>query len=116
MSRRLGEAIMRLPGLLNDTSTAGRIPMPIKATLRDDNTLELPEDAPRLAQPNTPLSVIDLGGGTFVVTETDPQVPSLAEQFRAGLEESGISEEKLLSNLEETKREIAEEGPEDDSQ
>lgn len=51
--------------------------MPIKATLRDDNTLELPEDAPRLAQPNTLLSVIDLGGGTFVVTETDPQVLSL---------------------------------------
>ena len=84
--------------------------MPIKATLRDDNTLELPEDAPRLAQTNTPLSVIDLGGGTFVVTESDPQVPPLSEQFRRGLEEAGVTEEKLLGELEDAKREIAEEG------
>jgi hypothetical protein len=83
--------------------------MPIKAILRDDNTLELPEDAPRLAQKNTPLNVINLGGGTFVVTETNPQVPSLSGRFRARLKEIGITEQKLLSNLESTKREITEE-------
>jgi hypothetical protein len=87
--------------------------VPIKATLRDDNTLELPEDAPRLAQTNTPLSVIDLGGGTFVVTESDPQVPPLSEQFREGLKEAGVTEEELLGELEDTKRELAEEGPAD---
>jgi len=90
--------------------------VPIKATLRDDNTLELPEDAPRLAQTNTPLNVIDLGGGTFVVTETDPQVPSLSEKFRAGLEEAGVTEDELLGELEDTKRELAEEGPGDGSE
>jgi len=84
--------------------------VPIKATLRDDNTLELPEDAPRLAQTNTPLNVIDLGGGTFVVTETDPQVPPLSEQFRAGLEKAGVTEEDLLGELERAKRKLAEEG------
>lgn len=83
--------------------------MPIKATLRDDNTLELPEDAPRLAQTNTPLSVIDLGGGTFVVTEADPQVPSLSDQFRSALKEAGLSEGDLLSGLEDTKQELSEE-------
>lgn len=83
--------------------------MPIKATLRDGNILELPEDAPQLVQPNASLSVVELGGGTFVVTETDPQVPSLSEQFRARLKEAGITEEKLLGNLESTKREITEE-------
>lgn len=90
--------------------------MPIKATLRDDNTLELPEDAPRLVQTNTPLNVIDLGGGTFVVTETDPQVPSLSEQFRSGLEDAGVTEEELLGKLEDTKQELAEEGPGDGSE
>lgn len=83
--------------------------MPIKATLRDDNTLELPEDAPRLAQTNTPLSVIDLGGGTFVVTESDPQVPGLAEEFREKLEEAGVESSTLLSGLDDVKREMAEE-------
>lgn len=83
--------------------------MPIKATLRDDNTLELPEDAPRLAQTNTPLSVIDLGGGTFVVTESDPQVPGLAEEFREKLEEAGVEPSTLLSGLDDVKREMAEE-------
>lgn len=82
--------------------------MPIKATLRDDNTLELPDDAPQLAQTNTPLSVIDLGGGTFVVTEADPQVPSLSDQFRAGLKDAGVSEGDLLSGLEDTKRKLSE--------
>jgi hypothetical protein len=90
--------------------------VPIKATLRDDNTLELPEDAPRLAQTNTPLSVSDLGGGTFVVTESDPQVPSLSDQFRAGLEEAGVTEGELLSELERAKRELAEAGPADGSE
>jgi hypothetical protein len=84
--------------------------VPIKATLRDDNTLELPEDAPRLTQTNTPLSVIDLGGGTFVVTESNPQVPPLSEQFRSGLEEAGVTEEELLGELERAKRELADEG------
>lgn len=82
--------------------------MPIKATLRDDNTLELPEDAPKLARTNAPLSVIDLGGGTFVVTETDPQVPSLAEQFREELEKAGVQTTDLLENLDSVKRELAE--------
>lgn len=86
--------------------------MPIKATLRDDNTLELPEDAPRLARTNTPLSVIDLGGGTFVVTESDPQVPNLAEQFREELDESDIEPSELLANLADVKRELAEKNAE----
>ncbi|PQJ26723.1 hypothetical protein BSZ35_19220 [Salinibacter sp. 10B] len=83
--------------------------MPIKATLRDDNTLELPEDAPRLAQTNTPLSVIDLGGGTFVVTESEPQIPGLAEKFREKLGETGVEAPELLGGLDDVKRELAEE-------
>lgn len=90
--------------------------MPIKATLRDDNTLELPEDAPRLARTNTPLSVIDLGGGTFVVTESDPQVPGLAEDFREKLGEAGVEPSELLSGLDDVKRKLAEEGRRDGSQ
>jgi hypothetical protein len=90
--------------------------VPIKATLRDDNTLELPEDAPRLAWADAPLSVIDLGGSALVVTESDPQVPPLSEQFRSGLEEVGVTEEELLGELERAKRELAEEGPADGSE
>jgi len=84
--------------------------VPIKVTLRDDNTRELSTGAPRLALADTPLNVIDLGGGTFVVTETDPQVPPLSEQFRAGLEEAGVTDEDLLGELERAKRELAEDG------
>lgn len=84
--------------------------MSIEATLFGDNTLELPEDAPRLARADTPLSVIDLGGSALVVTESDPQVPPLSEQFRSGLEEAGVTEEELLGQLEDAKRELADEG------
>jgi hypothetical protein len=88
--------------------------MPIKATLRDDNTLELPEDAPRLAQTNTPLSVIDLGGGTFVVTESEPQIPGLAEKFRKKLGEAGVEASQLLGGLNDIKRELAEKNTRED--
>jgi len=84
--------------------------MPLRATLRDDNTLELPKDAPRLAQPNTPLHVIDLGGGTFVVTEQEPQIPDIASEFRAAQEDTGGTTEELLENLDAIKRTRAEEG------
>ncbi|MFB6098750.1 MAG: hypothetical protein ABEK84_06510 [Salinibacter sp.] len=70
--------------------------MPLRATLREDNTLELPEDAPRLARTDTPLHVIDLGGGTFVVTETEPQIPQIASEFRGVLEEIGVTTDGLL--------------------
>lgn len=73
--------------------------MPLRATLREDNTLELPEDAPRLARTNTPLHVIDLGGGTFVVTETEPQIPQIASEFRGVLQEIGVTTDGLLENL-----------------
>ena len=78
--------------------------MPIKATLFGDNALEL-------AWADTPLTVIDLGGSALVVTETDPQVPPLSEQFRTGLEEASVTKDELLGNLEDTKRELAGEGP-----
>ena len=87
--------------------------MLIKAFLRDDNTLELPEDAPRLVRTNTPLSVIDLGAGTFVVTESGPQVPGLAEEFREKLGEAGVEPPELLSGLDDVRRKLAEEGQRD---
>jgi len=83
--------------------------MPLRATLREDNTLELPDDAPRLARTDTPLHVVDLGNGTFVVTETEPQIPQIASEFRSALEKTGIMTERLLDNLSEVKREMAEE-------
>jgi len=83
--------------------------MPLRATLRDDNTLELPEDAPRLAQTNTPLRVVDLGGGTFVVTETEPQIPQIASEFREALAAVEVSPEQLLDHLSKVKRELADE-------
>lgn len=81
--------------------------MPLRATLREDNTLELPEDASRLARTDTPLPVIDLGGGTFVVTETEPQIPQIASEFRGVLEEIGVTTDGLLENLYEVKQELA---------
>jgi hypothetical protein len=85
-------------------------PMPLRATLRDDNTLELSEDAPRLARTNTPLHVIDLGGGTFVVTEHEPQIPDIASEFRDALADTGVTTEELLENLDAVKQKRAEEG------
>ena len=84
--------------------------MPDQVTLQDDNTLKLPEgkEGP-LARPNTPLSVVDLGGGAFVVTELSPQVPSLASEFRKTLDEAGVSSEDLLAELQNVKQDLAEE-------
>jgi len=84
--------------------------VPIKATLFGGSALELPTGAPRLALADTPLNVIDLGGSALVVTEPDPQVPPLSEQFRAGLEEAGVTDEDLLGELECVKRKLAEDG------
>lgn len=83
--------------------------MPLRATLREDNTLELPDDAPRLARTDTPLHVVDLGSGTFVVTEKEPQIPEIASEFRDALEKAGVTTEQLLSNLYGVKQEMAEE-------
>lgn len=83
--------------------------MPLRATLREDNTLELPEDAPRLARTDTPLHVVDLGGGTFVVTETEPQVPKIASEFRDALAKADITAEQLIGNLSKVKQELAKE-------
>jgi hypothetical protein len=83
--------------------------MPLRATLREDNTLELPDDAPRLARTNTPLHVVDLGGGTFVVTETEPQIPQIASEFRDALEKADVTGQQLLENLSEVKQELAKE-------
>ena len=99
--------------LLDEIARLSPPAVPIKAILRDDNTLELPEDAPRLARTNTPLSVIDLGGGTFVVTESDPQVPGLAEEFRKKLREAGVEPSELLSGLDDVRRKLAEESQRD---
>lgn len=85
------------------------VPMPIEATLREDNTLELPDDAPRLARTGTPLQVIGLGSGTFVVTEKEPQIPQIASEFQGALKRAGVTKDQLLSNLYEVKREMAEE-------
>ena len=83
--------------------------MPLRATLREDNTLELPEDAPRLARTDTPLHVVDLGGGTFVVTETEPQIPQIASEFRDTLKKTDVSVEQLHNNLSQVKQELAQE-------
>ena len=83
--------------------------MPLRATLREDNTLELPEDAPRLARTDTPLHVVDLGGGTFVVTETEPQIPQIASEFRDALKKTDVSVEQLYNNLSQVKQELAQE-------
>ena len=83
--------------------------MPLRATLREDNTLELPDDAPRLVRTNTPLQVVDLGSGTFVVTEKKPQIPNIASEFRGALEKAGVTTEQLLENLCEVKQEMARE-------
>ena len=83
--------------------------MPLRATLREDNTLELPDDAPRLARTDTPLHVIDLWSGTFVVTEKEPQIPEIASEFRDALEKAGVTTEQLLGNLYGVKQEMAEE-------
>ncbi|MCS3635973.1 hypothetical protein GGP57_003318 [Salinibacter ruber] len=83
--------------------------MPLRATLREDNTLELPDDAPRLVRTNTPLQVVDLGSGTFLVTEKEPQIPNIASEFRGALEKAGVTTEQLLENLCEVKQEMAKE-------
>jgi flagellar motor component MotA len=83
--------------------------MPIRATLREDNTLELPEDAPRLARTGTPFQVIGLGSGTFVVTEKEAQIPQIASEFQRALKRANVTKEQLLDNLYEIKQEMAEE-------
>jgi len=90
------------------SSKPSPVPMPLRATLREDNTLELPDDAPRLARTNTPLQVVDLGSGTFVVTEKRPQIPQIASEFQGGLKRASITKDELLDNLYEIKREMAE--------
>ena len=71
--------------------------MPDQAPLQDDNTLQFPEgeDGP-LVRPNAPLSVVDLGGGAFAVTEHSPQVPSLAAAFHRTLNDAGVGPDDLL--------------------
>lgn len=83
--------------------------MPLRATLREDNTLEFPDDAPRLARTDTPLQVIGLGSGTFIVTEKEPQIPQIASEFQDALKRASITKDGLLDNLSEVKREMAEE-------
>jgi hypothetical protein len=83
--------------------------MPLRATLRKDNTLEFPDDAPRLVRTNTPLQVVDLGSGTFVVTEKEPQIPQIASEFQDALKRAGVRKEQLLGNLYEVKQKMAEE-------
>ena len=83
--------------------------MPLRATLRKDNALELPEDAPRLARTDTPLHVVDLGGGTFVVTETEPQIPQIASEFRDALKKTDVTVDQMLGNLSKVKHELAKE-------
>ncbi|WP_103020143.1 hypothetical protein [Salinibacter altiplanensis] len=83
--------------------------MPLRATLREDNTLELPDDAPRLARTNTPLQVIGLGSGTFVVTEKEPQIPQIASEFQGAMRRANVTKDELLDNLYEVKQEMAEE-------
>jgi len=100
----MGLCALRLP-----TITTPCVPMPLRATLREDNTLELPDDAPRLVRTNTPLQVVDLGSGTFVVTEKKPQTPNIASEFRGALEKAGVTTEQLLENLYEVKQEMAKE-------
>lgn len=83
--------------------------MPLQTTLREDNTLKLPDDAPDLARTDTPLHVIDLGGGTAVVTETEPQIPQIASEFRGALDKIGVTTDLLLENLYEVRQKLAEE-------
>jgi hypothetical protein len=83
--------------------------MPLRATLRKDNTLEFPDDAPRLVRTNTPLQVVDLGSGTFVVTEKEPQIRQIASEFQDALKRAGVTKEQLLGNLYEVKQKVAEE-------
>ena len=71
--------------------------MPDQAPLQDDNTLQFPEgeDGP-LVRPNAPLSVVDLGGGAFAVTEHSPQVPSLAAAFHRTLDGGAARADPVL--------------------
>ena len=83
--------------------------MPLRATLREDNALELPEDALRLVRTGMPLHVVDLGGGTFVVTENEPQIPQIASEFRDAVKEADVTVEQMLGNLSKVKHELAKE-------
>ena len=83
--------------------------MPLRATLREDNALELPEDAPRLVRTGTPPHVVDLGGGTFVVTENGPQIPQIASEFRDAVKEADVTVDQMLGNISKVKHELAKE-------
>ena len=67
------------------------------------------EDAPRLVRTGTPLPVVDLGGGTFVVTENEPQIPQIASEFRDAVKETDVTVEQILGNLSKVKHELAKE-------
>jgi uncharacterized protein (DUF433 family) len=47
-------------------------------------------------------------GETDFADESEPQVSGLAEQFREKLDEAGVESENLLANLDDVKRELAE--------
>lgn len=55
------------------------------------------------------LHLVDLGGGTFVVTPMIPAVPSLTEEIEAIREEEGISAEELLAGLQEQRERLTRE-------
>lgn len=72
------------------------------------NTIRI-EDTEGMLRANVPLHVVDLGGGTIIVTEMTPQVPALAESFREEMKRSGLTLDTLLQGLDEVKNEMAEE-------
>lgn len=53
------------------------------------------------------LSIIDLGGGAFVVTPTMPGLPELSRKLERIREEEGVSLNDLLDGLDEERRRLA---------
>ena len=82
--------------------------MPLRATLREDNALELPEDAPRLF-PSSISGAVPSWSRRFVVTENEPQIPQTSSEFRDAVKEADVTVEQLLGNLSKVKQELVKE-------
>lgn len=49
-------------------------------------------------------SLVDLGGGAFILTPLYPRIPSLSDRLKQIREEEGVSIEEMLNGLREQRR------------
>lgn len=78
--------------------------------LQKRGTLSLPEairDKHHLKEGDS-FFLVDLGGGAFVLTPSQPRIPDLSNRLEQIREEEGVSIEEMLEGLREQRRDSKE--------